>query len=63
MMNNWIFLGGHCKTGLFLEVISKHSRDFPYGQDTELEYFFWVANFQLFLGVCLILLIFLGSKQ
>ena len=28
LMNNWIFLGGHCKTGLFLEVISEHSRAF-----------------------------------
>ena len=51
MMNNWIFLGGHCKTRLFLEVISKHSRDFPYGQDTELEYFFGgLLTFNYFWG-------------
>ena len=39
MMKLWIILGDHRKTGLFLGVISKYSRDFSYGQDTELEYF------------------------
>ena len=28
MMKLWIFLGGYRKTGLFLGVISKHSRVF-----------------------------------
>ena len=48
-------LRGHGKTGLSLGVISKHSRAFSQGQDTELEYLLEVVNFQLYLGVCLIL--------
>ena len=46
MMKLWIFLGGHRKTRLFFGVIYKHSRVFSLGPDTELEYFWVVANFQ-----------------
>ena len=41
-------LGGHRKTGLSSGVISKHSRAFSSGQDTELEYLLEVANIQLY---------------
>ena len=63
-MQLWIFLGGLkvCKTGLFLEGISKHSRAIFLKSRYRIGIFLGVVNFQLFLGICLglILLIFLG---
>ena len=46
----WIFLGGHHKIGLYLEVISMHFRVFSKGQGTELEIFWGLLKFQIFWG-------------
>ena len=58
----WILLGGLCKTGLFLEGISKHSRAIFLRSRYRIGIFLGFANCQLFLEICLglILLIFLG---
>ena len=58
-----ISFGVHYKSGQFLVVISIHFRAFSEGQGTELESFWGVADFQIFVLVCPIFLICLGCKQ
>ena len=43
-----------------LGVIFIHFRSFSFGQGTALEYFWGAAEFHIFFGVCLILMIFGG---
>ena len=64
-MKLWIFLGGLCKTGLILGGISKHSRAiFLRSRYRFGIFFFGVANFQLFLEICLgLILLNSGGKQ
>ena len=45
----WIFLGGHHKIGLNLEVISMHFRVFSEGQGTEWRIFLRLLKFQVFI--------------
>ena len=43
----WIFLGGHHKIELYLEVISMHFRVFSEGQGTEWRIFFGLLKLQI----------------
>ena len=43
----WIFLGGHHKIGLYLEVISMYFRVFSEGQGTEWRIFFGMLKLQI----------------
>ena len=44
-----IFLGGHYKIGLYLEVFSMHCRVYSEGQGTESRIFFGLLKFIIFI--------------
>ena len=46
-----MFLGGHHKIGLYLEVISMHFRVFSEGRGTEWRIFFGLLRFQTFIEI------------
>ena len=45
----WIFLGGHHKIGLYLQVISMHLRVSSEGQGAEWKIFLGLLKFQIFI--------------
>ena len=54
----WIFLGGHHKIGLYLEVISMHFRVFSEGHGTEWRIFWVTKTSNIYLG-CLKFMIYI----